>query len=98
MRPFKFMLALLFGAAVIITFLKLLFFAVVVAAVGGTLFAAFRAGRVAEAWRGSGGQPQFLSGNAQPFSLSAPSNAMSLGRQPMQFAENQRVARSIEVL
>lgn len=42
MRPARFLVALLFGAAVLITFLKLLFFVLMVAAVVGAAFFAAR--------------------------------------------------------
>jgi hypothetical protein len=38
MRPARFFLALLFGAAVLITFLKLLFFALIFGAVAGGIY------------------------------------------------------------
>lgn len=55
MRPAKFFLALLFGAAVLITFLKLLFFALMATVVFGSLYMIFRAGAYMARY---GGQPQ----------------------------------------
>lgn len=42
MRPLKFVFMLLFGAAVLITFLKLLFFALFLAVFGGAAYLMFR--------------------------------------------------------
>lgn len=46
MRPAKFFLALLFGAAVLITFLKLLFIGIVFATIFGLFYFVFRAGQM----------------------------------------------------
>jgi len=51
MRPFKFLLMLLFGAAVLITFLKLVFFAFFIALFGGAAFLIFRLFGGRRRWR-----------------------------------------------
>jgi len=51
MRPFKFLLMLLFGAAVLITFMKLVFFAFFIALFGGAAFLIFRLFGGRRRWR-----------------------------------------------
>ena len=97
MRPAKFAFALLFGAAVLVTFLKLLFFAIAAAAVLGTLFLVFRAGGLAASMRGQHWQ-SFGPVNQQPIWLGGRPNAHPLDPHPFQRTEKQPFARHIEVL
>lgn len=97
MRPAKFAFALLFGAAVLITFLKLLFFAIAAVVVLGTLFLVFRAGSLAASVRGQHWQ-NFGHTSQQPMWLGSHPDAQPLDPRSFQRAEKQPFARHIEVL
>ena len=101
MRPAKFLFALLFGAAVVIAFLKLLFFVVLAAAVFGTLFFAFRAARFL-AFRSGRAQAGFAPQQyAPPVRLGGygPQHAWpNAGPRPFQLGEKRPIGRHIEVL
>ncbi|MBL7825119.1 MAG: hypothetical protein JNJ57_00705 [Saprospiraceae bacterium] len=96
MRPARFLFALLFGAAVLITFLKLLFFVVAVAAVVGTLYFGFRAASYFGQFRGQR-QMAGYAGNYPPVQLGGnPWNYQP--QQPFQFRQKQGFEKHIEVL
>lgn len=97
MRPAKFAFALLFGAAVLITFLKLLFFAIAAAAVLGTLFLVFRAGSLAASMHGHQWQ-NFSHASQYPMQFGGHMNAQPLDPRSFQRTEKQPFARHIEVL
>lgn len=98
MRPAKFFFALLFGAAVLITFLKLLFFAIGAAAVLGTLFFAARGVRSSVAGRGDFYPSRFAHGSYPTVQLGGFSDAQPIDPRTFQFVEKQQVGRQIEVL
>ncbi len=98
MRPAKFFLALLFGAAVLITFFKLLFFAIMAAAVIGSLFMVFRAGAYMARF---GGQPphHFVPAPQYPSSWSSGfQSAQPIDPFFTQQTDKQITTRHIEVL
>lgn len=97
MRPAKFFIALLFGAAVLITFLKLLFFAIMAAAVFGTLFFVFRAGRYMGGRQGYA-QSRFGPANYPPMRFNERQHAQPIDPRRFQNREKQAFTRGIEVL
>jgi hypothetical protein len=97
MRPARFFLALLFGAAVLITFLKLLFFAAIAAVVFGGIYFLFQGVRhtaIGKNW----GQAPFVPDQQFPMNRIPQNTIQPFGMGKFPATPQQTFPRHIEVL
>jgi hypothetical protein len=98
MRPARFFLALLFGAAVLITFLKLLFFAAMAAVVLGGMYLLFQGIRHTTARSKHWNQAPFAPDQQFPMSTMPQNTIQPFGIGTFPVTPQQAFPRHIEVL